>query len=97
MVYSRCMRHVYQCNRFQCPLARLYDLQYYNVSHNGHGIILYGVLIILMGNYLAEGHFDWGLSVLVHRTTGTPHNYVFDAYITLYVRVTVTRYINMDM
>ena len=84
MVHSRCMRHLSQCNRLQCPLAC-------------HGINLYGVLIIIMGNYLAEGHFDWGLSVLVHRTTGTPHIYVFDAYIAIYVRVTVTRYINMNM
>ena len=40
----------YRCNRLRCPLARLSGLQCYNMGHNGHGINLYGVIVISMGN-----------------------------------------------
>ena len=39
-----------RCNRLRCPLARMSGLQCFNMGHNGHGINLYGVSMILMGN-----------------------------------------------
>ena len=39
-----------QYNRLKCPLASLIGLQCYNMGHNGHGINMYNVLMILMGN-----------------------------------------------
>ena len=57
----------FRCNMLKCPLARLSGLQCYNMGHNGRGINLYDVRIILMGNYHAGGHYDRGRSVLVHR------------------------------
>ena len=41
--------------RFRCPLARLSGLQCFNMGHNGHGINLYGVVMIFMGNIHAGG------------------------------------------
>ena len=41
-------------------------MQCYNMGHNGHGINLYGVLMILMVNLHTGGYFDGGLSVLVN-------------------------------
>ena len=38
----------YRCNRLRCPLARLSCLQCFNMGHNGYGINLYGVIMILM-------------------------------------------------
>ena len=37
-----------RCNRLRCPLARMSGLQCFNMGHNGHGINLYGVSMILM-------------------------------------------------
>ena len=37
-------------NRLRCPLARLSGLQCFNMGHNAHGINLYGVVMIPMGN-----------------------------------------------
>ena len=45
----------YRCNRLICPLARLSGLQCFNISNNGHGINLYGVVMILMGNLHTGG------------------------------------------
>ena len=56
-----------RCNMLQCYLARLSALQCYNMCHNGHRIILYSVLVILMDNVHAGGILTRGLSVLVHR------------------------------
>ena len=42
--------------------GRIVPLQCHNMGHNGHGINLYGVLMIIMGNLHTGGH-----SVLVHR------------------------------
>ena len=39
-----------RCNRLRCPLARMSGLQCFNMGHNGHGINMYGVSMILMGN-----------------------------------------------
>ena len=39
----------YRCNRLRCPLARFFWMQCFNiVGHNGYGINLYGVIMILM-------------------------------------------------
>ena len=47
--------HENRCNRLRCPLARLFGLQCSNMGHNGHGINLYGVVMIFMGNLHAGG------------------------------------------
>ena len=40
-----------RCYRLRCPLARLSGLQYLNMGHNGHGImVLYGVVMSHLGN-----------------------------------------------
>ena len=57
----------YRCNRLRCPLARLSGLQCFNMGHNGHGINLYGVVMILMGNLHAGGQSNLGHLSLVHR------------------------------
>ena len=44
-----------RCNRLRCPLARLSGLQCFNMGHNGHGINLYGIVIILMRNLHVGG------------------------------------------
>ena len=44
------LQQVDMCNKLRCPLARLSGLQCFNMGHNGHGINLYGVIMILMGN-----------------------------------------------
>ena len=59
----------FRCNRLRCPLARLSGLQCFNMSHNGHGINLYGVVMILMGNLHAGGQFNLGHLSLLHRYT----------------------------
>ena len=41
-------------------LASLSGIQCYNIGHNGHGIILYGIHMIIMGNLHAEEHSDRG-------------------------------------
>ena len=51
---------IHRCNRLRCPMAGLSGLQCYNMGHNGHGINLYGVLMIIMGNLHAWGHSDRG-------------------------------------
>ena len=56
-----------RCNRFRCPLARLSDLQCYNMGHNGHGINLCGVIMTLMGNLHGGGQSSLGHLSLVHR------------------------------
>ena len=59
-----------RCNRLKSPPpppARLSGLQCYNMGHNGHGINLYDVLMILMGNLNAVDILTRGPSVLVHR------------------------------
>ena len=38
----------YRCNRLRCPLARFFWIQCFNMGHNGYGINLYGVIMILM-------------------------------------------------
>ena len=38
----------YRCNRLKCPLARLSGLQCLNMGHNGHGINLYVVVMIII-------------------------------------------------
>ena len=42
--------HKTGCNRLKCPPVRLSDIQCYNMCHNGHGINLYGVIMITVGN-----------------------------------------------
>ena len=51
-------------------------LQSYNMGHNGHGISMYGILMILMGNLHAGGHSAGGLSFLVYRSNGMPRKEV---------------------
>ena len=55
-----------RCNRPRCPLARLSGLQCFSMGHNGHGINLYGVVMILMGNLYAGGQLNLGHLSLVH-------------------------------
>ena len=57
----------YRCNMLRCPLARLSDLQCFCMGHNDHGINLYGVVMILMGNLHAGGQSDLGQLSLLHR------------------------------
>ena len=49
------------------PPARLSVLQCYNMGHNGHGINLYGVIMILIGNLHAGGQSSLGHLSLLHR------------------------------
>ena len=50
-------------------LARLSGLQCVNMDHNGHGINLYGVVMILMGILHAGGQSNLGHLSLLHRST----------------------------
>ena len=63
----------------------------YNMGHNGHGINMYGVLMILLHNFHAMGHFDRGLSVLVQHKGETPLSikYAYCAH----VRMTISIFI----
>ena len=56
-----------RCNRLRCPLARLSGLQCFNMGHDGHGINMYGVVVILMGNLHAGGQSNLGQLSLSHR------------------------------
>ena len=47
---SQPRRSLTRCNRLRCPLARSSSLQCYNMDHTGHGINLYGVIMILVDN-----------------------------------------------
>ena len=60
--------HENRCNRLRCPLARLFGLQCFNMGHNGHGINLYGVVMICMGNLHAGGQSNLGHLSLLHRS-----------------------------
>ena len=51
----------------RCPLAILSGLQCFNMGHNGHGINLYGVIIIIMGYFHVGGQSNLGHLSLVHR------------------------------
>ena len=64
-------RNVCRCNRLKCPLAKLSGLQCFNMGHNGHGINLYGVVMILMGNLHAGGQSNL-VHHLVRGATGVP-------------------------
>ena len=58
---------LHRCNRLRCPLAGLSGLQCFHIGHNGHGINLYGVFMILMGNLYAGGQSNLGYLSLLHR------------------------------
>ena len=64
-----------RCNRLRCPLARLSGLQCFNMDHNGHGINLYGVVVILMENLHAGGRSNLGHLSLVHRSRGAKYSW----------------------
>ena len=49
-----------RCNRLRCHLARLSGLQCFNMGHNGHGINLHAVVMILMGIVHAGGQSNLG-------------------------------------
>ena len=69
MAYPGGERQGGRCNRPRCPLARLSGLQCFNMGHNGDGINLYGVVMILMGNLHAGGQSNLGHLRLIHRTS----------------------------
>ena len=57
--YSQtCFWSFYVC--FQMSLTRLSGLQCYSMGHNGHGINLYSVVMILRGNLHAGGQSNPG-------------------------------------
>ena len=37
-----------RCDRLKCPLAQMSGLQFYNMGYNGHGLNMYGVLMIII-------------------------------------------------
>ena len=59
-----------RCNRLRCPLARLSGIKCFNMGHNGHGINLYGVVMIFMGNLYAGGQSNLGHLSPVHLHIG---------------------------
>ena len=58
---------VCRCNRLICPLARLSGLNALSWGHNGHGINLYGFVMILIGNVHAGGQSNLCHLSLLHR------------------------------
>ena len=64
-----------RCNRLRCPLARLSGLQCFNMGHNDHGINLYGVIMILMGNVHVDGpsNLVTPVQLCLHRTSDHWH------------------------
>ena len=75
----RCPLDIYsglqcRCNRLRCPLARLSGFQWFNMDHNGPGINMYGVVMILMGNLHSGGKYSVVHLSLLHRYhTRAPH------------------------
>ena len=49
------------------PLARLSGIHCFNMGHDAHGINMYGVVMILMGNYVG-GQSNLGHLSLEHRS-----------------------------